>query len=362
MTASLPESAPATTPVGKAKSRWRRLALNLSLLGVVSAICLLLLEGAVRWLFPYYRPSAQINFYVTNGVALGPAGQTFRHANTKGDYELKVTFNAYGLRDSKDLKTAQPADWFALGDSYTLGWGVEESQRFGDQLQQHLQSNGVPVRVFNVAIPENLIGYARLMKYAEGLGANMHHVVLGLCMENDLWDYTPEKSFWDDHAGQRRGLVRTWFKAHSALYLAASHQLQSSTASRLLMEKLGVANRSDQLAGYNTWNETALKTSKEHLLSLVAGRDVVVLIIPSRRLWSPDTAATEARVHEAFVRSLREANVTVVDVRAALEAGGDPMRYYFKTDPHWNAEGHAVAGRELFKVISSRRPPAGLNQ
>lgn len=358
MTTPTVASPPANVSVGGANCRWRRLAVNLSLLGGVSVLCLLIMEGAVRWLFPYYSPSAQLDFYVTNGVALGPAGQTFQHGNTKGDYSVRIAFNAYGLRDVKDLKTAKPDDWFALGDSYTMGWGVEENERFADQLQQLMQSNGSPVRIFNVAIPENLVGYARLMKYAEGLGANMQHVVLGLCMENDLWDYTEEKAFWDDLPAQRRGGLRSWLKMHSALYIAASHLLQSSTASRLLLEKLGVAHRSELLAGYNSGGEIALQTSLAHLLKLVAGRDFVVLVVPSRRLWSPDTAAVEARAHESFVRSLRAASLTVVDVRAALEAGGDPLRYYYKTDPHWNAHGHAIAARELFKVISARPAPA----
>jgi hypothetical protein len=37
-----------------------------------------------------------------------------------------------------------------------------------------------------------------------------------------------------------------------------------------------------------------------------------------------------------------------------MEATGDPLGCYFKTDPHWNARGHALAGRELFKAIEGR--------
>ena len=99
-----------------------------------------------------------------------------------------------------------------------------------------------------------------------------------------------------------------------------------------------------------------MNTSRDELVKLVAGRDALVLIIPSRNLWHGDYIATEQRVHEAFIRMLREAGLTVVDARPLLEASGDPLGCYFKTDPHWNARGHAIAGRELFKAIQERAP------
>ena len=52
----------------------------------------------------------------------------------------------------------------------------------------------------------------------------------------------------------------------------------------------------------------------------------------------------------------REAGLNVLDVRPMMEASGDPLGCYFKTDPHWNARGHAIAGRELFKAIQERAP------
>jgi hypothetical protein len=50
----------------------------------------------------------------------------------------------------------------------------------------------------------------------------------------------------------------------------------------------------------------------------------------------------------------REAGVNVVDVKSALEAQGDPLACYFKTDPHWNARGHAVGAAELWKAMRAR--------
>jgi hypothetical protein len=51
---------------------------------------------------------------------------------------------------------------------------------------------------------------------------------------------------------------------------------------------------------------------------------------------------------------VQAAGLNVLDVKPMLEAEGDPLSCYFKTDPHWNARGHAVAGRALFKAIRDR--------
>ncbi len=50
---------------------------------------------------------------------------------------------------------------------------------------------------FNIAIPDNIIGYQRLLRYAEGRGANARRLVVGICMENDLQDYSSGQGAWD---------------------------------------------------------------------------------------------------------------------------------------------------------------------
>jgi hypothetical protein len=150
--------------------------------------------------------------------------------------------------------------------------------------------------------------------------------------------------------------IREWLKKHSALYIAASYELQRLAFTRKLLNKLGIARSIDELTGHNDWDETVLSTSRDELVKLVAGRNALILIIPSRNLWHGAYIPTEQRVHESFIRMLREAGLTVLDVRPMIEASGDPLGCYFKTDPHWNARGHAIAGRELFKAIQDRGP------
>ena len=176
-------------------------------------------------------------------------------------------------------------------------------------------------------------------------------------MENDLLDYTDGKGAWDLvdlPTSSKKEALRRWFKTRSALYIAASYELQKFALTRGLLRRMGIARSIDELTGHNEWNETVLKTTRDELVKLVAGREALILIIPSRNLWQGNYIPTEQRVHEAFVRMLREAGLNVLDVKPLLEAAGDPLSCYFKTDPHWNARGHAVAGRALFLAIHER--------
>ncbi len=339
-------------------SRLRSLAAKLLLLGCSLLVCLVLLEFGVRWFFPYFNPSAQVPFkLVAKGLALGPAGQTVRMATPKGDYNSVLHFNEDGFRDSKPLREATESDWYALGDSYTMGWGVEEEERFSNRLDQAFRSNNIPARVFSIALPENIIGYGRLLRYAESRGAKVRRMVVGICMENDLRDYSDGRGAWDLIEVPRsstKEAVRDWLKSHSALYIAASYGLQRIPVTRGLLQKVGIARSIDELTGHNEWDEKVLKSTRDELMKLVAGREVVIVIVPSRNLWHGAHIETERRIHESFIGMLRESGLTVVDPRPAMEAAGDPLGCYFKTDPHWNARGHAIAGSALFEAIHSR--------
>ncbi len=55
-------------------------------------------------------------------------------------------------------------------------------------------------------------------------------------------------------------------------------------------------------------------------------------------------------------------NLPMLDLLETLqrESGGEPRRFYFQTDQHWNRDAHALAGRELERFLTERGlvPPA----
>jgi hypothetical protein len=324
------------------RNRWLA---RLILLFSSSMLALLVCEAGVRMFLPYYRPSRQIAFHRNaGGVTLGAPGERVRVSTPKGDWDIEVTFNRYGLRDPKDLAQSQPGDLFVVGDSFTFGWGLEDGLRYSDLLAAKLDRP-----VYNIAIPGDLRDYASLLHYAEGNGAKIENVIIGVCMENDLKDYRVSEAI---PSAPARVPLREWMKTHSALYLGASHVLQARLHAGALLQKLGLARSVDQLTAQNVFSEEILASSRDQVLALASGRRTVVLLIPSRGLWSGGNMETERRVHERFATLLTEAGLTVVDMRPRFELSGTPLSYYFTTDPHWNATGHAAAAAALAKAAA----------
>jgi hypothetical protein len=86
----------------------------------------------------------------------------------------------------------------------------------------------------------------------------------------------------------------------------------------------------------------------------VAGRQAIVLIVPSRALWTGTVEHRRqvARAHELFVGLLGQAGLHVVDVRSQFEQSGSPLKLHFPNDGHWNADGHRIAAHALARILA----------
>jgi len=346
--------------------RLRSLALNLLLLLVMSVICLLLAELAARLLYPQFNPAKQFRVQLAPGpepFAIGPPNLTLWHGSAKGDFRVPMTFNQYGFRDTKDVTNSTPDDWFSVGDSFTLGFGVQEEERYSNLLEKKLSAAGSHARVYNIGVPGNFIDYERLVKYAEKNGAKIRHLTVGVCMDNDMADYTHPKSDWEILAtmsanASPKAKVRLWILKHSTLYITLSYLIESKPAGRKLMEKLGVAK--DLVAWdastKSTFDLHSLEVCRDELLKLCHGYDAVVLVIPSRRQWLADHD-TELKIHTTFVQLCRDAGLTVADALPVISADANPLGFYFQHDQHWNPRGQAVGAEVLFQAIQTRKQP-----
>jgi hypothetical protein len=230
-------------------------------------------------------------------------------------------------------------------------------------LNEKLKAAGDKIRVFNVGIPGNFLDYQRLVNYAKSRGAKINHLIVGVCMDNDLEDYSTGKSDWElmpqwDAALSTKDKIRHWLKAHSALYITASFALQASSTTRRWMEKIGLAN--DLVAmdanRRSRLDEAVLKTGRDELVKLAAqSPDTLIVICPTRRLWLGRNAQTEAQINAAFVQMCRDAGLTVVEPNSVFDKDPNPLSFYFEHDPHWNPRGHEAAAEELFKAIQARK-------
>lgn len=342
----MPEAPLVASPARRPRKRRRIWLIRLIMLAVSTAVGLVIAEFGLRKMLPAYDPTRQIGFVKNQyGVYTGTPNANMVVATPKGDYRVEVHFNRYGFRDVKDLLQAGPNDLFAVGDSFTMGSGVGDGQRYSDVAERAL---GVPI--YNIAIPGDFKGYRDLLGYAEKLGAHPHRIIVGVCMENDLMDYS-EAEPKPATTGKLpyKEYVRYYMKQHSALYLALT-QLQGTFGSHFF-EMLGVARSVDELTRSNAYSDQVLASSVATLLDVTRDRDALVVLIPSRGLWSGKNREQEARIHQRFAELLQGEGLKVLDMRPVLEATGRPLNYYFKTDPHWNAEGQRLTGEELARRL-----------
>lgn len=323
----------------------RNLAVVTSIAIVSSLIGLVLLEGMVRWFYPLYDPSGQVQFVVDpNGLALGPKNRTKRQSSPTGDFDVSVQFNASGFRDSKDVASVRSGDIVVVGDSFAYGWGVEESQRFSNLLQDSLRK-----RVFNIATPGDFENYDRLLKYADALGGRIEEVVIAVCMENDLSSYGVSRLAY---SSSNFRAIKGWLSRSSALYrIFTASVLQNPWLKNLVIR----ANllRPQVAFGLNAYSRETVERSADRLAE-IAGRykHTVILIVPSRALWVGNNRTPEDRMHREFVAALAARHLNVVDMRETFESGGDPLSNHFRNDGHWNPTGQRLAAKSLVAKFS----------
>ena len=332
-----------------------RIAVNGSLFLIFFGVGVLILEESIRVLFPVFDPSGRVGYQCTDGAYLGPENINLRQYTNTGEFDYRVDFNQYGFRDIKDLAQASKEDIFVVGDSFSFGQGVEKQYRYSNILDKTL-----PTNVLNISIPNNLNGYYWLLKYAESKGAPIKNIVIGICMENDLEQYSshigkctesPPFSWKHLLPGQNNFTLQQIKKAlleHSAAYSLITSIAHQNNTLRNMAIRLGLIYKNDVfLSVLNQFNASALQSSADRVTDLVQDYEALVLIIPSRGLWQGNNREENRKIHDHFIALLQKQQLNVVDLREAFEQSGDPLSFHHGKDGHWNAKGHHRAAEEI---------------
>ncbi len=340
-----PETDKATGGLIARAIRAAALALAGALVGVLAA--LLAFELAARLFFPAFDPSGRFRFaHEVDGVPmLGEPGTVARQKKNTGDYDVIVRINARGLRDDKDVAQAVADDIAVVGDSFAWGWGVRAEERFSDRLQKLTGK-----RVFNISTPTDLEGYGALIAYARKLGGKFGTVVLAICMENDLHEYTAESGEARDTA---RESLRDWLERTSAGYLLLTTVVHQTPWLKAPAVRLGLITPNLEGIARNAYDQAAIDSSARKVAELAGDRRLIAVLIPSRALWVGGDRETEDRVHEGFAAALQRLGIEMVDLRPLFESGGQPLSYHFANDGHWNERGHRLAAEAIARKLGS---------
>ena len=330
-------------------------AANCSLFLIFCGLGGLILEGSIRVLFPIFDPSGRVEYKCTDGVHRGPENINLRQYTNTGEYDYRVAFNQYGFRDSKDLAQSSNEDIFVVGDSFSIGQGVEKQYRYSDILDKTL-----PTNVLNISSPNNLNGYYWLLKYAESKGASIKNIIVGICMENDLEQYsveigkcteTPPVS-WKSLLPGRNNLnlqqIKKTLLKYSATYSLITSIAHQHNSLRNLAIRLGIIYKNDVFPySLSQFNGNVLQSSANRVADLVHNYNALILVIPSRGLWQGNNREESRKIHDHFISLLNEQQLDVIDLKHAFEQSGNPLSFHYRKEGHWNAKGHHRAAEEI---------------
>ncbi|MEN8221489.1 MAG: SGNH/GDSL hydrolase family protein [Pseudomonadota bacterium] len=296
----------------------------------------------IRIFLPAYNPYGIVQFHFNaDGVPLATPGFQGRQIRKTGDFNVAVSINRYGFRDIKDLAKSTNDDLFVVGDSFSFGFGVEESERYSDFLQHLLGAS-----VYNISIPTDFNGYDTLLDYAKQNGAKIRRLVIGVCMENDLGYYQTLE------LASERQTIKAWVSGHLAIYRALASIVHQNAMLNRIGQRIGLITPYDAPATNVSYSEEVISRSVNRLINLAKDYDSTILIIPSRGLWTGNSQENIAKTHEKFVALLKKAGQRVVDMAPILESGGEPLSYYYPRDGHWKKEAHTLAAEYLVNKLA----------
>ena len=323
--------------------------------------CLFIVEVSLKTFYPLFDPTGKLTYSRNqDGVLLAQKNWVGRQWKNTGDYDVEVRINKYGLRDIRDLRQSTADDIFVVGDSFSMGHGVEEKARYSSLLDSMLEES-----VYNISIPTGLDGYDRLLSYAVKQGATVANLIIGVCMENDLGYYTaaaenqqnPPVNFYAP-ASEITALARFRFylSKYSATYAAIAAVAHQNVFLRQMAVATGFIVPNFSGMPRQKFSTKLIRSTAQRLKRLVTDHNIaeaIILIIPSRALWTGGNEVEQSKIHDQFIQELERLDLNkIVDMRPHFEDFGDPLSFHFNNDGHWNDKGHAKTAKIIHQSIN----------
>ena len=266
---------------------------------------------------------------------LKPGACTF--ANVEFSTELRV--NRAGLRD--DDAALEAPDVIVLGDSYAMGWGVQQ-----DETLPRVLARASGRKVLNAGISS--YGTVREMKLLDRLDTSNLKVLVVQYHDSDI----VENLAFRDQGGRIPVLGAEEYKATVDWYLARQDYWPGKYMSGLFL-KLTRLETPDPNAPRMPAALSSLEEAKLFLNVLAHGTrkpldDIKVVVFeaseqirPPRSFLANVAVASRGDDYPAYIRGLR-----AVDVAPLLEESD-----FYNLDDHFRASGHAKVGQALAEAL-----------
>jgi len=350
---------------------------------LVAVACFGLLEGGLRIFWE--RPPARVGDGLRNAglyvrdAALGWRALPNRSVVHKAPgHDVIVTTNSRGFRDIEHgpKKPGVPRV-IVLGDSFPLGYGVEDDENFVCYLREEVPK----VEFVNLGVTAYDLRRAHTMLRAIGLGYEPDLVLLSVC-QNDIC--MPEETAYLLTSKPRPPYdgIKATLDKHCYVYAAVRTAVSRSRALSLWLVDLGIKQ---PLGGYEDLDRnvrTALREYPSHLqrtwdlmcaeLTAIkktcdgSGIPLVVAAVPAREAVEPDVRRhglayykydeqdfDHDKPYAALGALCRELDVAYV---CPLEAFRRGKGLYSRWDIHFSPKGHRLFAKAIAPTIRERLP------
>ncbi|HYC57687.1 MAG TPA: SGNH/GDSL hydrolase family protein [Candidatus Binatia bacterium] len=348
----------------------RRLALfAVAAAALASLVCLVAVEVVLRVadypknkFTPWVRHDA-LGFRLAPGIDMPMSSP---------EYEVEVSTNSLGFRDEEPAATGGKRV-LAIGDSFTMGYGVERGELFADLLEKDL---GVDVVNTGTGGYEIIHQVQVLREYGRELAPDL--VLFSLYLGNDLAQNDEWKRSQD--GASLTSLVRQYPTRHAR-----------GTKLGLLLSQFRYSLRTRQTRDRDEWlplegylelcaRELGEGARKDYDLSasLLAelrgqarglGAELFVVLLPYRSMVEADAleslrqkvpdldqAYDLTRPAREIGERLRQLGIDYLDVTPVLTRAhrdlGKPL--FFAVDGHFNVDGHRVVAEALRAPVAER--------
>ena len=326
-------------------------------------LTLLCVEGLAEWAWRQKPGSewlhrAQVDYYLERerrvvqflpGVAQYDPKLSYRlrpgvHAFSNREFATTISVNSAGLRD--DEKSLVAPEVIVLGDSFAMGWGVEDNQAFPQVLEAM-----TGLRTLNTGVPS--YGTAREMLLLETLDrSRLRYLIIQYCSNDDEENHTFMQN--DYHLPV---MSRDEYDGISASHVSGlSYYPMKRTFTflpYLLKHRNRLGTRQEFPPDVRASADLAARATTflrvvAHTLDRMNGGGIRVIVLDMEDPYSMTNLFVEQvarQVAEGQEPSLRG---RLFLVRPLLVLGLDD---FYPTDTHLKASGHAKVARMLSESI-----------
>ncbi len=335
------------------------------LLSLVTVLVLLsLIELAARL---FFDPVSRVNFtpiprsllmkpsFPGVPYILRPNGTGTQHFGTNPDgyfnegATLTYNINSLGFR-GKETTVGKPANTvriIGIGDSFTFGSGVRNSDTFLSTLEADLSDsvNGKNIEVLNLGVGGYNTAHELSLLYHMGLKYQPDIVVLCYFLNDTNAGGTAQAFSPHAHVNQ----LPLWRR-----YSRLADLLASGFERKQAAEKLVANYNSSYQQDAPGWIRSRKALQQMQILSQKRGFKLTLVIFPV--LWNLSDNYPFLAIHQTITDFASGLGIPVLDLLPAFSGFKGPELWAHPNNQHPNAEGHQIAGHALAEFLETTYP------